>query len=125
MTNSAVAHKALEYRRLRLEMKALEKRSRELSEAVVAELAKREVAVLEHKGVRVTVKTTTRLTYDVDALRSCVPADVFARVTRPVVDAAAMVTEIEMGRLRAIDVGPASTETVSSPYIVVTGEAAA
>ncbi len=124
MTNAGIAHKALEYRRLRAEMKTLEKAAKELSDAVVAELAKREVDVLEHKGLRITVKAATRLTYDVEQLRHCVPGDVFGRVTRLVVDGPAMTTEIECGRVAAIDVGPASTETVGSSYIVVTGDAA-
>lgn len=124
MTNSALAHRALEYRRIRAQMKVLEKEAKAHSDAVVAELAKRKETVLEHKGLRITVKASTRLTYDVEALRDCVPTDVFGRVTRLVVDGPALTTEIETGRVKAIDVGPASTETIGSPYIVVTGEAA-
>jgi hypothetical protein len=126
LTNAALAHRALEYRRLRTAVKALELEAKAHSDAVVAELARRDQqSPFTHKGLRVTVKASTRIAYDVESLRDLVPADVFGRVTRLVVDGPALTTEIETGRVRAIDVGPASTETTGSPYIVVTGEAAA
>jgi len=125
LTNAALAHRALEYRRLKAEVKVLEAQARAHSDAVVAELDRREQqGPFTHKGLRVVVKAATRITYDVEQLRDLVAVDVFGRVTKLVVDGPALTTEIETGRVRAIDVGPASTETTSSPYIVVTGEAA-
>ena len=41
MTNSALMHRALEYRRLRAQVKVLEAEAKTHSDAVVAELAKR------------------------------------------------------------------------------------
>lgn len=150
LTDSALAHQALECARHRADAKAATKKAKTHSDAVVAELARRRLSPAEVealssdvaddpvarvarekltepiglRGVRVVVVAGTRTTYDLDQLRELVAADVLERVTVCKVDTDAMTTEIEMGRVAAIDVGPASHVSASAPHIVVTVDAA-
>jgi hypothetical protein len=154
MTDSALVHRALEYRRVRAEIKALEREAKTHNEAVLAELGRRRFTPTETEawaaalvskvlddavaeqalaklsepfvlGERqITPVAPTRVSYDPELLKVLVTRAVHARVTRLVVDPAAMATEIEMGRVKAVDIGPARTVSLSSPHIRVTAPAA-
>jgi hypothetical protein len=152
MTNSALMHRALEYRRLRSLVKAIELEAKAHSDAVVAELAKRggftpeeiealasddddvsgparrkllETGPIEHSGLTVTPKASTRTKWAAKVLRPLLPRYVYGRVSATVIDNDLMKAEIKAGRVDLDIVAPARTETTGSPYIVVTGNAAA
>jgi hypothetical protein len=127
LTDAAVAHQALEYRRLKAAASALEAEAKVCSDAVVAELARRKFPVDEkfvHRGLEVSVVATRRTRYRVADVRRLVGRSAFARVTELVVVNTAMAAEIKAGRIDAEVIAAAADVTTAKPYIVVTGDAA-
>jgi hypothetical protein len=126
MTDAAVAHAALEYRRLRAVASKAEAEAKVQGDVVIAELRRRKaVEPFVHHGLTITVVAGQRTTYRVEDLRKILSRAVFGRVSKLSIDNTAMKAEIKAGRVSGADVAAAADVKVDAPHIVVSGDVAA
>lgn len=110
---------ARRYEELRAEADGLKRECQQIAASVRAELSRRGVDALDVDDLKLRVVASTRTTYDYERAKARLSVGQLRRLSTPTITWAAVVKEIEAGRLKHEDVAAFAVDTTSEPYLRV------
>lgn len=121
MTDKKLFALAAKQKQAKEQIKTLEKDAETYSQQIIAELQRRGVKALESEndGIRINKTEGEFTTYDVEAAEETLTPAMFKRVTKRVIDPAALTEAITAGKIKARDLKKFATTASKKPYITV------
>jgi hypothetical protein len=119
LSDAKLARLGKKYDALKEQIKALEAEKAKISTAVIKELDRRGTKAIECDGTRVSIVRQTTTQYNIDLAREVLPAAVFKKVVKTVLDPALVAQQQQAGKITVEDAAEFATVITKAPYISV------